>query len=126
MRAADFVISFYWAGRLIMRHIALLATGVIFIATSNPVSATPLSPSGLRGHDQSAIVLVQAQPKKEETIKQKVKRVWRDLTGYKFVASCPAILTVSRTNCTETGKSREEARAKCQSRNPFCAVGDAK
>ena len=110
-----------------MRHIALLITGAVFIVMSNPVSATPLSPAGLsRGHDQSAIVLVQAQPKKEETIKQKVKRVWRDLTGYKFVASCPAILTLSRTNCTETGKGREEARAKCQSRNPFCAIGDAK
>jgi len=33
---------------------------------------------------------------------------------------------VNRTTCTETGKSRENARAKCQSKHPFCAVADAK
>lgn len=110
-----------------MRHLVLLAAGVLFIAVNNPVSASPLSPAGLtRSGDLSAIVLVQDKPKKGETIKQKVKRVWRNLTGYKFAVSCPAILTVSRTTCTETGKSRAEARAKCQTRSPLCAVGDAK
>ena len=28
--------------------------------------------------------------------------------------------------CAETGKSREEARAKCIARNPVCWVSDAK
>lgn len=113
-----------------MRHLALLITSAAFIAASNPVFAAPLSPAGvMRNNDQSAIVLVQDKPKKDETIKQKVKRVWRNLTGYKFAVSCPALpipLVVNRTTCTETGKSREEARAKCQSRHPFCAIGDAK
>ena len=29
-------------------------------------------------------------------------------------------------SCTETGKSREDARARCQSRNAFCWVADAR
>ena len=33
---------------------------------------------------------------------------------------------VSRTICTETGKDRADARAKCVSRNPFCHVADAR
>lgn len=113
-----------------MRHLAIIATGAFFIATSSPAVAAPLSPGGSsRSDDLSAIVLVQDKPKKEETLKQKVKRVWRDLTGYKFAVTCPALpipLVVSRTTCTETGKSREDARAKCQSRHFFCAVADAK
>ena len=108
-----------------MRSLALLTTTAFLIVTSSTVGATPLSPAGLRG-DHSAIVLVQDKPKKNETLKQKAKRIWRDLTGYKFAVACPAIFTVSRHTCTETGKSREEARAKCQSQSPFCAISDAK
>jgi hypothetical protein len=113
-----------------MRRPAIMMTTIIFIAAGNVAFAAPLSPGGLmRGDDRSAIILVQDKPKKEETLTQKVKRVWRNLTGYKFAVSCPALpipLVVNRTTCTETGKSREEARAKCQSRHPFCAIGDAK
>jgi hypothetical protein len=107
-----------------MRALTLSAIAAIVLSISS-ASAAPLSPAGIsRSVDQSAIVLV--QDKKNETIKQKAKRIWRDLTGYKFSVGCPALLTVSRTTCTETGKNREEARAKCQSRNPFCAVADAR
>ena len=113
-----------------MRHLVLLATGMFLIATTCPAAATPLSPAGLpRSDDLSALILVQEKAKKDETLKQKVKRVWRNLTGYKFAVTCPALpipLVASRTTCTETGKSRADARAKCQSRHPFCAVGDAR
>ena len=113
-----------------MRHLALLATGIFLIATNSPAAATPLSPAGLsRSDDLSAIVLVQEKAKKDETLTQKVKRVWRNLTGYKFTVTCPAFpipIVVNRTTCTETGVSRDEARGKCASRHPFCAIGDAK
>jgi hypothetical protein len=109
-----------------MRSLALLAIGAFLIVTNPTAGATPLSPAGLRSADQSVILLVQDKPKRDETLKQKAKRIWRDLTGYKFAVACPAIFTVSRHTCTETGKNREEARAKCQSQSPFCAISDAK
>jgi hypothetical protein len=56
-----------------------------------------------------------------ETLKQKVKRVWRNLTGYKFDVSCPL---GARSTCTETGKDRGEAQAKCISRHPLCWVNE--
>ena len=108
-----------------MRHLALLATGAFLIATSGPSVAGPLSPAGLSRVDGlSSIELVRDKPK-SETLTKKVKRVWRDLTGYKFNVSCPAFLAVNRSTCTETGKSRDDARSKCQSRNAFCWVADA-
>jgi hypothetical protein len=102
-----------------MRHLALLATGVFLIAASVDAGAGMFSPAGLsRAGDVGPIELV---AKKSEPLKQKVKRIWRDLTGYKFEVSCPF---ASRSTCTETGKSRADARAKCQSRNAFCWVAD--
>jgi hypothetical protein len=113
---------------IIMRHLALLATAILIIANSS-ASAAPL-PSGLPRLDNlSVIERVQDKPKKDETLTQKVKRVWRNLTGYKFAVTCPALpipLVTSRATCTETGKNREDARAKCQSRYPLCAVADAR
>jgi hypothetical protein len=113
-------------GEIDMRDLVLLAISAFLIVTSSSVGAAPLSPAGIARSDQSAIILVQDKPKKGETLKQKAKRVWRNLTGYKFAVACPAIFTVSRHSCTETGKSREEARAKCQSQSPLCAISDAK
>ncbi len=72
------------------------------------------------------MVLAQNEPKKSETIKQKVKRVWRNMTGYKFAVACPALIPLSHSTCTETGKNRADARAKCQARNTFCSVSDVK
>ena len=110
-------------------HASALATGAFLIVSSSAGTA-PLSPAGLsRGDDPSAVVLAQEKAKKNETLTQKAKRVWRNLTGYKFTVSCPAFpipLLVSRTTCTETGISRDEARGKCASRHPFCAITDAK
>ncbi|MBZ0146951.1 MAG: hypothetical protein K8F62_05330 [Pseudorhodoplanes sp.] len=109
-----------------MRPLAILATGAFLIVSSSAGTAPRDNPAG---DDPSAVVLAQEKAKKNETLTQKVKRVWRDLTGYKFTVSCPAFpipLLVSRTTCTETGISRDEARGKCASRHPFCAITDAK
>ena len=105
---------------------ALTVAGILLIAPCGYAGAGPASPAGLsRIGGLSAIEFVQDK-KKPETVKQKVKRIWRNMTGYKFDVACPAFaLALSRTICTETGKNREDARAKCQSRNVLCQVGDA-
>jgi hypothetical protein len=105
---------------------ALAIAGNLLIAPGGHAGASPASPAGLaRIGGLSAIEFVQDKPK-SETIKHKMKRVWRNLTGYKFDVACPAFaFALSRTTCTETGKNREDARAKCQSRHALCQVGDA-
>jgi hypothetical protein len=78
-----------------------------------------------RADDHTSVQLIQDK-QKSETIKEKVKRIWRDWTGYKFDVGCPAFpIILTHATCTVTGKNREEARAKCQSKNPFCLVSDA-
>jgi hypothetical protein len=107
----------------IMAALAVAAT--LLITPGGYAGAGVVSPAGLSRIDGlSAIELVQDKPQ-SETFKHKMKRVWRNLTGYKFDVACPAFaLALSRTTCTETGKNREDARAKCQSRHVLCQVGD--
>jgi hypothetical protein len=104
--------------------VALTLAGTVLIM---PVDAGAMSPAGFSRLDGlSAVQLVQ-EKKKPETVKQKVKRVWRNLTGYKFDIACPAFaFALSRTTCTATGKNREDARAKCQSQHVLCEVRDAR
>ena len=109
-----------------MRHLTLWATGVFLIAASSQTVAGPFPPAGLSRVEGLPLVEFVRDKPKSETLKQKVKRVWRDLTGYRFNVSCPAFFAVSHSTCTETGKSREDARARCQSRNAFCWVADAR
>ena len=105
-----------------MRHLIILATGVFLFTSTGLAVAGPFSPAGAsRADGGSAIVLVQEKPKKDETLKQKVKRVWRNIAGYKFDVNCP--INNHRT-CAETGKSRDEARSKCIARNQLCWVSD--
>lgn len=93
-----------------MRSISLIAAAAIIAAgVSAPLTA------------------VHAQEKKEtvtEKVERSVKRTWKNLVGYKFVASCPALFPVNRYECAETGKNREEARAKCASKHTFCLIQD--
>jgi hypothetical protein len=99
---------------------------VLAAAASTPASAAGASRVESRG--QAPIVLAQNERKKETVthkVKRKVKSAWRNLTGYKFDVGCPIVLPVSRTTCTETGKSREDARAKCQASHALCSVSDA-
>ena len=107
-----------------MRHLIVLATGVFLLTAAGQALAGPFAPAGLSRADTGApIVLVQNTAPKDETLKQKAKRMWRNLTGYKFDVNCP--INNHRT-CAETGKDRNEARGKCISRNPLCWVSDAK
>lgn len=103
---------------------ALALAGAVLIM---PVSAGAMPPASLsRIEGRTTIQLVQEKTK-PETMKQKVKRAWRNLTGYKFDVACPAFpFALSRTTCTATGTNREDARAKCQSQHTFCQIGDAR
>ena len=106
---------------------ALAVAGALLIAPGGHAGAAPASPAGLSRIDGfSAIEFVQDKPK-SETVKHKVKRIWRNLTGYKFDVACPAFgFALTHTSCTETGKNCEGARAKCQSQHVFCEVRDAR
>lgn len=103
---------------------ALVIAGTALILPLN-AGATP--PVGLSPIDGLSTVQFVQEKKKSETVKQKVKRAWRNLTGYKFEVACPAFpFALSRTTCTATGKNREDARAKCQSQHALCQLGDAR
>jgi hypothetical protein len=105
---------------------ALILTGALLIAAGGSAGAVSGQAGLSRIDGLSAIEFVQ-EKKKSETVKQKVKRIWRNMTGYKFVVACPAFpIVLSRTTCTATGKDREAARAKCQSQHVFCTIGDAR
>jgi hypothetical protein len=113
-----------------MRPIPLMTACLLLLAASAPAIASPLSPAGFARVPQlSPIELAQDKPRKDETVKEKVKRVWKNLVGYKFDVACPAFpipFVINRASCTETGKSRADARAKCQSRYPLCQVTEAR
>jgi hypothetical protein len=110
-----------------MRYVAMAAAGLGLLAMTATAGAVTSTAAGAeRLQAPAPIVLAQNEPKKSETIKQKVKRVWRNMTGYKFAVACPALIPLSHSTCTETGKNRADARAKCQSRNPLCSVTDRK
>jgi hypothetical protein len=101
-----------------MRHLTLLAAGLLLVAASDNAGAGSISPAGLsRIGGLSSIEFVQdkrvQEKRKSDTITQRVKRAWKDLVGYKFDVDCPVLIPLSHTTCTETGKDREDARAKC-------------
>jgi hypothetical protein len=107
-----------------MRYIALLS--LIMFAASGNAGAGVIAPTGLSSSGSLSSIEFVQEKRKSETITERVKRAWKDLVGYKFDVSCPIVVPVSRTTCTETGKDRADARAKCISRNPFCYVADAR
>ena len=70
-----------------MRIIALIFVAAFLLASS--AHAGPIAPAGFSRVDGlSSFEFV--QEKKSESIKQRVKRAWRELTGYKFNVACPA------------------------------------
>jgi hypothetical protein len=102
-----------------------MAAGILLVAVNTNALAS--AAGSYRPADLPSVQFIQEKPKEKETLKEKVKRIWKNWTGYKFDISCPAFpIVLTHTTCTETGKDREDARAKCQSRNVFCAVTDAK
>jgi hypothetical protein len=109
-----------------LRHFALLAASVVLIAANgSSVGAGVVSPAGLPQVGNSSFVEPVQQKRKSETITQRIKNAWKDLVGYKFDVACPIPIPLTHATCTETGKNREDARAKCASRNSFCYVTDA-
>jgi hypothetical protein len=85
-----------------------------------------ISPAGVSRIDGLSVIEFVQDKKKSETIKHKVTRIWRNLTGYKFDVACPAFpFALSVTTCTAAGKNREDARTKCQSQHTFCEIRDA-
>jgi hypothetical protein len=107
-----------------MRQLAFLFLLLIVVngsASAGVVAPTALSRVLSRSGGISSIEFIQ-EKRKSDTITERVKRAWKDLVGYKFDVSCPIFY---HTTCTETGKDRADARAKCISRNPFCYVTDA-
>jgi len=107
-----------------MNHLAILTAAVVVLAAGSHASAGIVSPAGLSRSDLSSVVFVQ-EKRKSETLTQRVKRGWKNLTGYKFDVGCPILIPLSYKTCTETGKDRDDARAKCSSKNPFCSITDA-
>jgi hypothetical protein len=122
-----------------MRFWIMGAAGLSLLALSavNPANAV----AAVTTVAEAPIVVAQAEPKKPETttqkvkrevkedtaaVKKKVKRAWKKMTGYKFDVACPALLPLSHSTCTETGKNRADAKAKCQAQSPLCSVSDAK
>ncbi len=103
-----------------MRFITLIAACALTMAATASVSAAPAFPSGMTAPHE--IVLVQDKPKQGEGITAKVKRVWKKLTGYHFDVAC----ITGKTTCSETGKSKGDAQAKCIARNPACWVESKK
>jgi hypothetical protein len=122
-----------------MRYLAICAAGLCLLATGATAGINAPSEQGMtRFEAQTPMHLAQAEkPKKDETVTQtvkretkevkaKVKRAWKKLTGYKFDVACPVLIPLSHKTCTETGKNRDDARAKCQSQNPLCSVSEIK
>jgi hypothetical protein len=104
---------------------ALALSGALLIAPGHSAGAVPVSPSLSFADELSTIEFVQDR-QKAETVKQKVKRIWRNLTAYKFDVACPAFtFALTRTSCSANGKNREDARAKCQSQYVLCELRDA-
>jgi hypothetical protein len=104
---------------------ALALAGALLIAPGSKAGAVPVSPGLSHANELSTIEFVQDRPK-SETVKQKVKRIWRNLTAYKFDVACPAFtFAITRTSCSANGKNREDARAKCHSQNVLCEIRDA-
>ncbi len=122
-----------------MRYLAMAAAGLGLLAMSANAGNNPALAAGAsRFETPASIVLAQNEPaKNNETVtqkvkretrnvKRKIKRAWRNMTGYKFAVACPALIPLTHSTCTENGKNREDARAKCQSKNILCSVSDVK
>lgn len=107
-----------------MRHLALLAAGFIVAGAGGSAVALPAAKSGIEKSSQ--IQLVQDRTERKDTVKNRVKRAWKDLTGYKFEVACPGFwMPINQSTCTESGKNREAARSKCEAQHVLCQVRDA-
>lgn len=92
------------------------------------VQAQQKQPEQKAKQDQKAMPQKAAQPKKEETMTQKVKRTWRNWTtpSHSFCVRCPIPIPLTSKACTAKGKTVEAARSVCVQQNPFCYVQSGK
>ena len=104
-----------------MRKLTLAAAGLCLLAMS---ANTNVALAAATTEAKAPIVLAQNAPKKDETVTQKVKRAWKNLTGYKFAVGCPVVLELTKKTIKETGKTRDAARNKVIGANPGCSVKD--
>ncbi len=108
-----------------MHKIVLAAAAALLIAAGSafaaPISAAP----GYETGTLSMLQLIQAKAK-SDTVGQRIKRAWRDLTDYKFCARCQFLIfpLASSTCSVSRAKSRDEARATCAARNSLCTIND--
>jgi hypothetical protein len=94
----------------------------LLVAVNSNAGAGPISPAGLSNIGSLSSTQLIQDKQKSEPLKEKVKRIWRNMTGYKFDVGCPVLIPLSHSTCTETGKNSAEAQAKCQSKNQFCEI----
>jgi hypothetical protein len=107
-------------------HLATAVTVVFLFASTANASTIRLPNAGDQARSPVQLV-VERQDRQSETLTQRIKRAWRDLTGYHFDVACPIFpIPLTRSSCTATGKNVDEARAKCQAQNQFCAVSEAR
>jgi hypothetical protein len=109
-----------------MRHLTLMTASVLLIMANATAGAGPVSPARLSGIDNLSAIELAQDKQKSEPLKEKVKRVWKNMVGYKFDVGCPAPIPFTHKTCTETGKNSADARAKCQAQNQFCQVTSMK
>jgi hypothetical protein len=108
-------------------RLAVIAAGFVF-ATASIVSASPIN-TITPELNYTPVERVQAvQPKKEETVTQKVKRTWRNWTSprHTFCVRTPIPVPITSKTCTAKGKTVEEARAVCVQQNPLSYVSQGK
>ncbi len=106
-----------------MRYVAMAAAGVCLLTMSGTDGVNQARAAGA-SEAKAPIVLAQNEPKKDDTIKAKVKRAWKNLVGYKFAVGCPVVLEFTKKTAKETGKDRDAARSKVIAANPGCSVKD--
>src|SRR5476649_2744845 len=94
-----------------MRYLAMAAAGVCLLAI-NATGGIDRAQAAGATETKAPIVLAQNEPKKDETMKQKVKRAWKNLVGYKFAVGCPVVLEFTKKTAKETGSDRDAARSK--------------
>ncbi|MBV9556761.1 MAG: hypothetical protein JO254_06745, partial [Pseudolabrys sp.] len=83
-----------------MRTLAIIAAGAIVFGAVT-ANAAPLSGAGMKSDSSIVLVHVLKKASTTEKVKDKVKRAWKRIAGYKFAVSCPAFPPITTKTCTE-------------------------
>ncbi len=118
-----------------MFRISFIAAGILLLAVGTAPYSGTAAPADYSGAAKSSLAQEKksdakpapmAQEKKSETVTQKVKRVWHNITtpNYDFCVACPALIPLSHQTCTTQAKNQSAARAQCAEQHPFCSVSE--